>query len=364
MSKETSGARDSHSFAQADLDFLLDYLDSVGPSGFEDAAAEMWRRRAEAIGFEKVEQDSSGNSYAWLSGSGRRIMLCGHVDEIGLIVTRVDDKGFLRCAAIGGWDTGVLLGQRVRIAPEGGQYVYGTLTRVAVHELDESAGGKTPKLKDLWIDIGAGSKDEALALVSVGSPATLDWSPRWLNERRLVSKAIDNRVGSFVVLEALRRLKDSGFESAEVVAVASVGEEIGGRGARVASHRLAPDFALNVDVTTPGDTPGGESIGDLKIGGGPIVTRGASTSNDLVQTVVNAASNAEIEVQLRGMGVRTRTDADQITMAGRGVPTALVSVPCRYLHTPCEHCDVLDIDDVVSVLVATVKELAVMEDGK
>jgi endoglucanase len=277
------------------------------------------------------------------------------VDEIGLIVTRIDDKGFLRCTNIGGWDVAVLVGQRVRvIGPDGP--VLGSIGRPAVHVLDAAAKDKVPKLKDLWIDIGAESGDEARERVRVGNPVVIDAAPMRLGEHRIVSRSLDDRVGAFVALEAARELKaDAGGFGGELVAIGSTAEEIGAAGALTAAFGSQPDVAIAIDVTTPSCTPGGNDTGDLSLGKGPIITRGATTNVEVVDSLIEVAEAHDIPYQLRGMGARTRTDADAIARAGAGVPVGLLSVPARYLHSPCEHADLRDVRATIDLLTAWVR---------
>jgi len=327
--------------------FLREFLELAAPSGFEAPAGECWRRYAAGFS-DDVRQDAMGNSFATVSDGTPRVAFVGHVDEIGLIVTRIDDKGFLRCTNIGGWDVAVLVGQRVRIMAEHGD-VIGSVGRGAVHNMDAAQREKLPKLTDLWIDIGAADGEAARARVRVGDAVVLACGPVELAEHRLMSRALDDRLGSFTVLEAARACADAG---AEVVAVGSVGEEIGAAGALAAAYSLRPDVAVVVDVTSPGDTPGGGDIGDFGLGKGPIITRGATTSRRYVDLLVETAEHAGIPYQLRGMGLRTRTDADQVTRAGGGVPVVLASIPGRYLHTPTEQCDMRDVHATIELLAA------------
>ena len=340
--------------------FLLELLDEPAPSGFEDPAADRFRAYAESFGAE-VRGDRIGSSYATVgSGSGPRVAIVGHVDEIGLIITKISDKGFCRVGSIGGWDPVVLPGQRIRIlgTPAGGP-VLGTISRTAVHALDQAAREKAPKVDDLWIDVGASSGEEARQLVRVGDPAVMDVTPRRIggpDATRLVSRSIDNRVGAFVALEAARLAKERGI-AAEVVAVGSVGEEIGMGGATAAVYGLQPDRTCVVDVTTPGDTPGAGDLGDLKLGKGPIISRGSTLSARVVEELIAAAEAAGLPFQLRAKGLRTATDADQTIKAGRGTATCLVSVPARYLHTPVEQVDLRDIRTSIDVIVAWIEHV-------
>jgi putative aminopeptidase FrvX len=341
--------------------FLLELLDVPAPSGFEEPAADRFRDYATNFGA-SVHADSLGNTYATTGkGRGPLIAVVGHLDEIGLIVTRINAQGFCKVASIGGWDAVVLPGQRVRIlgTPAGGP-VLGSISRTAVHALDADARTRAPKLEDLWVDIGAADGDAARQLVRVGDPMVMDVVPRRIggeDSTRMVSRSIDNRIGAFVALEVARLAAERDL-AAEVVAVGSVGEENGMGGATVAAYNLQPDRTCVVDVTTPGDTPGASDLGDLKLGKGPIISRGATLSARVVEELLAAAEEAELPHQLRAKGLRTATDADQTIKAGRGMATCLVSVPARYLHTPVEQVDLRDVRTSIDVILAWVERVA------
>ncbi|MCB0878944.1 MAG: M20/M25/M40 family metallo-hydrolase [Thermoleophilia bacterium] len=341
--------------------FLLELLDTPAPSGFEEPASDAFRAYAETFGA-AVSTDAIGNTFATVgAGSGPRVAIVGHLDEIGLIVTKINEQGFCKVASIGGWDPVVLPGQRVRIdgTPAGGP-VFGTISRTAVHALDAAARARAPKIDDLWVDIGATDAETAGALVRVGDPMVMDVTPHRTGgpgSTRLVSRSIDNRVGLFVALEVARTCAERGV-AAEVVAVGSVGEENGMGGATVAAYNLQPDRTCVVDVTTPGDTPGAADLGDLKLGNGPIISRGATLTARVVDELIDAAESAELPHQLRAKGRRTATDADQTIKAGRGMATCLVSVPARYLHTPVEQVDLRDVRTSIDVITAWVEQVA------
>lgn len=339
--------------------FLMEMLTTAAPSGFEGPAAECFSRYAES--FADVRTDRLGSCIATVNaGAPIRVALTGHVDEIGVIVTKIDDKGFLRCTNIGGWDVGVLIGQRVKILTQGG-VVIGSLGRGAVHGLDADARGKVPKLSKLWIDIGAEDGDAARKLVQIGDPAVLDAEPVQLNEHRLMSRSIDNRIGAFIAIEVARAC--AGKFAVEVAAVGSVHEETGGTGAITSTYAVKPDLAVAIDVTTPSDTPQGSEAGEFSLGKGPILTRGATTSVVVSDALIAAGDAAGVDYQLRGMGIRTGTDADSITRAGAGVPVGLVSVPTRYLHTPTEIVDLRDVRSSIDLLIAWVKGLDPAQAG-
>jgi endoglucanase len=367
VSDTTEPAADRPSLEPDAERFLLELLDVPAPSGFEEAAARVWRDRAEQHGLH-VSSDRIGTSFATANhgATGPRIAIVGHLDEIGLIVTKIDSKGFLKVTSIGGWDPVVLPGQRVRIlgTPAGGD-VIGSISRTAVHALDADARGRAPKVEDLTVDIGVEDADAAKALVRVGDPIVLDVTPRRIggpDSTRLMSRSIDNRVGAFVALEVARIVAERGNIDAEVVAVGSVGEENGTGGSMVAVYGLDPDATLVVDVTTPGDTPGASDLGDLSLGKGPIITRGATLSERLVKELIGAADAADLPYQLRAKGIRTATDADQTIKAGRGAATCLVNVPARYLHTPVEQADLRDVRSAIDVIVAWVERMATRGD--
>jgi endoglucanase len=344
--------------------FLLELLDEPAPSGFEEPAAEKFIAYAGSFGAD-VRTDPLGSTFATVgAGSGPRIAIVGHLDEIGLIITKINDQGFCKVASIGGWDAVVLPGQRVRIlGTPAGEPVLGTISRTAIHALDAAARARAPKIDDLWVDIGAADADAARALVRVGDPMVMDVVPRRIGgegSTRLMSRSIDNRVGIFVALEVARIAKSKGI-AAEVVAVGSVGEENGMGGATVAAYGLQPDRICVVDVTTPADTPGASDLGDLKLGDGPILSRGATLSARVVDELLAAAEAAELPFQLRAKGLRTATDADQTIKAGRGMAACLVSVPARYLHTPVEQVDLRDVRTSIDVIVAWVERAARQE---
>lgn len=344
-----------------DLSFLERLLDAPGPSGFESRPAREWRR--EASGFAEVRADVVGNSYAaWQEDARPLALLAGHVDEIGLQVTHVTKEGLLRFGTIGGWDPQVLVGQRVRILAKDGD-VPGVVGRKAIHLIEPEERKKAAKVPKLWIDVGASSREELAEMgVRVGDPAVLGTGMVRLAGDRIASRAVDNRVGAFVVLEALRLLAGGGKGCvAGAVAVATAQEEIGysGGGARASAFGLAPDVALVVDVTHATDVPGVEKaeVGDHALGGGPVLTRGSSTHPQVFEMLAQAAEAEDIPYTIQAAPLRTSTDADAIHLARGGVPTGLVSVPNRYMHSPSETVAVSDLFHAARLLAAFVRLL-------
>ena len=340
------------------LDFFKRLLDAPGPSGFERVPARLWRE--EAATFAKVEADVAGNCYATVNPGGKpRVMLTGHLDEIGVMVVHVDDDGFLYFAPIGGWDPQVLVGQRVRLEGRAGP-VAGVVGKKAIHLIKAEEREKASKISDLWIDIGARTKAEALERIRVGDAGVLASGITELPNRRLVSRSIDNRVGSFVVLEALRRLAAQP-PAACAVAVGTTQEEIAytGGGARTSAFGLEPDAAIVVDVTHATDSPGVEKkeVGDFKLGGGPVLSRGSAASPVVFDQLVAAAEAEKIPYGIEAAPRGTSTDADAIYTARRGIATGVVSVPCRYMHSPNEMVDLDDLDRAAALLAAWTRRL-------
>ncbi len=341
--------------------FLASLLDAVGPSGFEVGAARIWREEAETFAAD-VKTDVSGNTLATVNPDGRpRVMLAGHIDEIGLQVTHVDDEGFLYVAGIGGWDPQVLVGQRVKIlGPPGG--VRGVVGRKAIHLQKAEERRKPSKISQLWVDVGVGSRAEATALgLRVGDAMVVDAAMVSLAGDRIASRAIDNRIGAYVVLEALRLLADES-PMASAVAVATVQEEIGGGaggGARSSAFGLEPDVALVVDVTFSTDVPDIEKkeLGEHRLGGGPVLSRGSAAHPVVFERLVEVAEAEGIPFTIQAAPRSTRTDADSIYLTRSGVPTGLVSVPNRYMHSPNEMVSLSDLESTARLLAAFVASL-------
>ncbi|MDH5589924.1 MAG: M42 family metallopeptidase [Gemmatimonadota bacterium] len=343
-----------------DIAFLERLLDAAGPSGFEVRPARVWREEANTLTAD-VHVDVSGNSHATLNkGGSPRVMLAGHIDEIGLQVTYIDENGFLYIDEIGGWDPQVLVGQRVTVMGREGD-VPGVIGKKAIHLMSPEDRTKASKTKDLWVDVGASSEKEAVELgLRVGDPMVVAHGMVRLAGDRIVSRAIDNRIGAYVVLEALRLLADDP-PAAAVTAVATAQEEIGyhGGGARTSAYSLEPDLAIVVDVTFSTDVPDVEKkeLGDHKIGGGPVLSRGSASHNTVVEAMLAVAEKEGIPHTLQASPRSTRTDADAIHLSRGGVPTALVSVPNRYMHSPNELVSVEDLRNTARLIAAFIRTL-------
>ncbi len=346
------------------LKFLKALLDSPGPSGFEVAPARIWRAEAESFA-DVVRGDVSGNSVAAVNpDADRRVMFAGHIDEIGLMIVHVDDEGFIHFGTIGGWDSQVLVGQRVLIATRDG-LVPGVVGKKPIHLIKSDEREKASKASDLWIDIGATSKKDALKRVRVGDPAVLAGPAEELPNGRIVSRSIDNRIGAFVVLEALRLLKRPKPKTG-VFAVATAQEEIawGGGGARTSATDINPTVALVVDVTHATDCPSIEKkeVGEFKLGGGPVLSRGSAVNPVVFEMLVETAEREKIPYTIQAAPTDTGTDADAIYAAQRGIATGLVSVPNRYMHTPNEMVALDDLDRAARLLAAFARRVTATTD--
>jgi putative aminopeptidase FrvX len=341
-------------------EFLERLLNAAGPSGFEIEAARVWRE--EAASFADVSTDVHGNSVAMLGApNGPRVMMAGHIDEIGLQVTHIDEKGFLYVGTIGGWDPQVLVGQRVRILGRDGP-VPGVVGKKAIHLLKPDERTKASEVRDLWVDVGAASDEEIAALgLRVGDAMVVDADLVRLAGDRIASRAIDNRIGAFVVLEALRLLSERELR-ATPVAVATVQEEIGGHsggGARSSAFAIEPDVALVVDVTFSTDVPDIEKkeLGSHRLGGGPVLTRGSAVHPMVFERLAEVADGEGIAYSIQAAPRSTSTDADSIYLSRSGIPTGLVSVPNRYMHSPNEIVSLADLEATARLLAAFVAGL-------
>lgn len=337
------------------LAFLKNVVNAPSPSGYEEPAAALYRSYTEAFA-DSVQTDVHGNVTAVLNpGAEMKIMLAGHMDEIGLIVHHIGDDGMLYFSGIGGHDSVVPVGQRVWVHTAGGR-VAGVIGRKAVHLLEDEEKKKKPELKDLWIDIGAANRAEAEQHVQLGDVATYQVEFEALLGDRAAARGFDNKVGSFVVAEALRLLKDEGGLDAGVgvYAVATVQEEIGLRGARTSSFSINAQSGLAVDVNHAIDTPGlsKSRYGQMDLGKGPSVMRGANCNPVVFKTIVQAAKEDGIPYQVDVAPGGTGTDANAMQISRGGMATGLLGVPLRYMHTPCEVLSLIDVENCARLMAA------------
>ncbi len=337
---------------QSSIAFLKRLLDTPGPSGFEAPAARVWREEAETFAHE-VTTDVAGNSIAVVNPGGTpTIMLDGHIDEIGLIIQYIDDDGYLYFSGIGGWDAQVLVGQRIRLAGRDGD-VFGVVGRNPIHVIKAEDKDKAVKITDLWIDIGAENRKAAEERVGVGDAGVIDSRTMEFPNNRIVSRSVDDRIGAFIVLEALRRYAEKPG-TARVAAVATTQEEIAwnGGGALVCASCLNPQMAIVVDVTIATDHPGIEKKehGDHRLGSGPVFTRGSLISPVVLSILRQTAEQHGIPYTIQAAGKDTATNADAITISREGVATALVSIANRYMHSPNEMVSLTDVEQTADLL--------------
>ena len=343
------------------LSYLKNLLDAPSPSGYEDAARAVWREEMSTVA-ERVYGDTHGNSIAVLNEKGKkRVMLAGHIDEIGFQVNYISDEGYLHFQPIGGFDTQIIPGRRVIIHTAKGP-LKGVIGKKAIHLMSPDERKKVPEFADLWIDLGLNNGKKVKKMVEIGDPVTYCEGFEHLIDSVYVSRGVDDRIGSFVVGEVLRYLKGRKFDPA-VYAVATVQEEIGLRGATTSAYGINPDVAFAVDVTFANSLDSNKKkTGDIDLGKGPVVTRGPNFNPKLYDLIRTVAKTKKIPVQLDAASRGTGTDANAIQLTRAGVATALVSIPNRYMHTPVELFDIRDVEGAVALIAETIIALDAKSD--
>jgi endoglucanase len=338
-------------------ELLRTLLTTPGPSGFEADAGAAWREGASA--YAEVGSDALGSSWARVKGTGDgpSLALVGHIDEIGLAITHIDDKGFLFFRGVGGWLAEVLHAQRVLVLTREGRIpgVIGKKRAPFKKDKDERI-----EHEDLHIDIGARDGDDARSRVRIGDAAVLVGEPQELPNNRVASRSFDNRIGCFVAAEVARRVAEAGGSPGDVIAVAAVGEEVGDfAGARTTAYGLRPDVAVAIDVTDARDIPEADpkGAGEAGVGRGPAIARGAPLSAKVSELLYETAEQEGIPFTVDVVRGSTHTDADAYHLSRAGIPTGLVSIPTRYIHTPVETLSLDDVENAVKLLVAAAQRL-------
>lgn len=339
------------------LAFLKDLMRQPSPSGFEVPAQKVIKARMHSFA-DRVTTDVHGNVIGVLNEKAKlKIMLAGHVDEIGLMITHIDANGFIYFATIGGMDPVVAVSQRVSIISKQGS-VRGVIGRKPIHLLDPSEKSKELKIDDLWIDIGARDKKDALKAVAIGDPIVMN--PDFIEMRNglVSSRAFDDRTGAWVVVEVLRALKGRRLNVA-VHVVSTVQEEVGLRGAITSAYTIHPDAGIAVDVGFASDCPGVDpkKVGDIALGKGPILHVGANINPILGKLLITTAKKNRIRTQMQAEPRGTGTDANAIQLSRGGCAAALVSVPNRYMHTPVEVVSLKDLDMCVTLIAETIRAM-------
>jgi len=332
------------------LEFLKRLVTTPSPSGFEEEVQEVCRHYAQPNA-DRIYKDVHGNQYAVKNpDASLRVMLAGHVDEIGLMVNTIDDKGFVSFLAVGGIDPAVLNGQRVAVHGAKGA-VPGVIGRTAIHLTDAEDRGKPMKMHQLWIDIGAKDRKDAEKAVAVGDPITVDVGFQELRDGKVVARAFDDRIGAFVILEALRLVEKRKLDVA-LYCVTTVQEEIGLRGATTSSYGCNPHVGVAVDVGHAVDYPTADvkRHGDTKINSGPIIGRGANINPVVFRQLLAVARGKKIPYQIAAEPRGTGTDANAMQLSRGGVATGLVSIPNRYMHSPAELISLKDAENAAKLL--------------
>jgi endoglucanase len=341
---------------------LRELLEARGPSGYESAPAAAWR--AAASRFAEVDIDPVGTPLALVArrkgarGPSRRLLVMGHIDEIGLIVTHIDDEGFLWFRGVGGWDAQVLVGQRLVLDTREGP-VTGVVGRKPIHLLRGDDAKKVAELRDMHIDIGAAGGDDARSRVAVGDVAVIAAEPLELSGGRLVSRSLDNRLGCYVAYRTLQLLKEDGGAPGDVFAVAVAQEETTFQGAATTAYSLRPGVVLVIDVTHETNAPGVEEKenGRHPFGSGPAIMRGSNLSPKVFELLREAAEAEEIPYTVEASGRATGTDADAVTMSRAGVPTGSIGIPLRYMHSPVEMVHLEDVEATARLCAAFARRL-------
>src|SRR3954451_8352564 len=302
---------------------LKDVLATPSPSGYERPVQDIVRTWAKKYA-DEISTDRHGNVIAIRRSASRaadaqRVMLAGHCDQIALMVQHVDENGFLYVQPIGGWDMQILLGQNLTVWTKAGP-VAGVISRRAPHLLTNEERNKVPQFTDVWVDVGAKDRKEAEDLISPGDPVTVALGYRPLRNGLAASPAMDDKVGLWTVMEALRLLRDRPLQAA-VYCVSTVQEEVGLRGATTSAYGIHPHVGIAVDVCHATDTPGNDKkqLGDTRLGAGPVLFRGPNINPRVLERLQEAAKAREIAVQVRGAPRATGTDANVIQLSRDGV---------------------------------------------
>jgi len=348
------------------LKFLEKLLDAPSPSGYEQPAQRVFREYVTPY-CDEVTTDVMGNVFARVNGKGKdlpRVMVVGHTDEIGLQIKYIDDKGFLYFAAVGGVDAHLTPGKRVYVHTSNGPLV-GVIGKKPIHLMDAKDRETVVKLESQYIDIGAKDKKEAQKLVRVGDAVTFDSTFTRLHGDRVSSRGFDDKAGCFVVAEVLRLIKANGKKlNIDLFGVSSVQEEIGLRGGTTSSYTVNPDVGICVEVDFATDQPDVDKKhnGEVGLGKGPILTRGANINPHLFELLSSTAKDEKIDIQFTANPRATGTDANVMQISRGGVATALVKIPLRYMHTPIETVSLSDLENAAKLIVAALERINSREE--
>jgi endoglucanase len=339
---------------------LLDQLlRTPGPSGHETGPAAIWRHSVSAFS-DEVRVDGIGSSSVRVpgTGGGPSMAVIGHIDEIGIHITHIDEEGYLHFGEVGGWDPFQLIGQRVRLATRGGD-VLGVIGRKPIHLLDQEERAKAPKVKDLHLDIGAADGDAARLAVRIGDVGVIDAEPIALLGDRVASRSFDNRIGAWVAAEVARQVAEAGGSPGDVYGLAVVQEETSLSGARTSAFGIDFDIAVVVDVTHATDQPG-ITLGPVTkhaLGSGPVITRGTIVHPVPTELLIDTAEELGVGHTVESVGRSTGTDGDAVHNSRAGIATAIVSIPLRYMHSSVELVDIADVEATAKLIAAFAQKL-------
>jgi putative aminopeptidase FrvX len=337
--------------------FFRELVEAPSPSGFEEPAQRVYREFVKKYS-DEVKTDVHGNVIAFRKGVGKlKVMIAGHADEVGFMVNFIDKDGFVYFRSIGGVDASLLPGLKVDIYTRKGK-IRGVIGRKAIHMMEKDERNKVPKLKNLWIDIGAKDKKQAESIVSIGDPVTFQLGMEELQNKLVLTKATDNKAGVFAA-GALLKYLDKKKIPVNLYCVSSVQEELGLRGARTSAFGIDPDLGLAFDVTTATDHPTTEkkAYGDICLNKGPVISKGANINPVVYNMLIETAKKNKIDYQIEAAPRATGTDANAMQLTRRGVATGLISFPNRYMHTPVEIVSLNDIEGAVKLAGEFVKKL-------
>lgn len=339
-------------------EFLESLIITPSPTGYESQGQKIWKEYI-SVYADRVESDAYGSALARMDVNSvvPTIMIEAHADEIGMVVQHISDNGFVTLNRLGGSDSTIARAKKVYIHNKRGR-VTGVIGNTAIHlQETKNGGGKQPAWKDIFVDVGVSSKEEALEMVQVGDPVTFTDEIDYLNDEIITGRALDNRIGGFIIAQVMKCLKKRRSElRVNVLALNSVQEEIGGFGARMMSYRHMPDAAIVTDVTHATDTPGinNKEHGTVKLGKGPTIQHGGANHRSVVSLIEKTAEKYKIEIQHEATSIRTGTDTDSIFYQQTGIPSALISLPLRYMHSPVETASLKDVEALISLITETI----------
>jgi len=343
-------------------DFLVEILQTPSPSGYERPVQDVVRNYVRDFA-DEVTTDVHGNVIACKNpGAALRVMFAGHCDQIGLLVTQIDENGFLYCQTIGGWDPQQLVGQRMTVWTECGP-MPAVIARKPIHLLTEEERKQVVKAKDLWLDVGAKDKDDAAEAIRIGDPVTLELGYREMRNNLANSPGMDDKTGLWVAVEALRRT-DTERLDCSLYAVSTVQEEIGLRGAATSAYGIDPHVGIAIDVTHATDCPTVEKKqeGEISLHEGPVIYRGPNMNPVVVDKLIAASEAREIPYQLAASGRAEPNDSNRIQITRAGVAAGVVSIPNRYMHSAVEMISLGDVDRAADLLACFAMELSGEED--